>query len=261
MRHVISLLVVALCSLIVNAQDLDGYKYLYLKSSREGSGIEQEIENCFVNKGFTFIKQKSSMPTKREERMATLICSWSYEVRHSVGTFVTIVINNMLGENVMTLSGHANWGFKADNELARAGKNALKIVLKCPYQFDPDKTPISQIPSSSISAWTAEQINEYLSTKELDEIEGIYKNIGSTFYKLGIIKEGNKYVAIILETDNPNWASADVKAVFEEVRKGYYSVAYYNDDCKKVEAIAELDEKGILKITDYNYMKIFPIKK
>ena len=96
---------------------------------------------------------------------------------------------------------------------------------------------------------------------DIDVIEGIYKNMGGSFFKLAILKDNGKFLAIVMDTDRSNWFVGSVKVVFEELKSNFYNTSYYDDNYSRLETISEIDENGVLKIGDYSYMKIFPILK
>lgn len=261
MKKILFMLVFVTSGIHVNAQLLDGYNCLYLVSHGDGrhTNNEQLIVNCFRDKGFQIIENEDLLPQNRRDRMAVLKCEYDFYIKYQVGTFLTLELKNMLGENVMTLKGHGNSFASVKNEIVRATRGALVTIKNYPYTFDPSKTPHTQMLESEISHWSEERITSYLTSQTIDEIEGIYRNIGGSHYKLAIIKDGGNYTAVILETDQPNWAKTDVKAQFESIRDNFYTVKFYDDSCNKIETMAEINDKGILKIDDSSFMKIYPL--
>lgn len=119
---------------------------------------------------------------------------------------------------------------------------------------------------------TEETIKAYLTNNNLDPIEGIYKSYQTeklSYYKLGIIKKGNKYKAIIIETDLKNWQPGDVKSEFENSSmSGLYSVRWFMADKKPIDTFGMLENEGLLTIefknpqtrekTQDKFIKMFP---
>ena len=132
---------------------------------------------------------------------------------------------------------------------------------KIPYKFDPSKTPKLPTPYTEKSSWTESQIREYLSTSRKEDVEGIYKKIGGSYFQIAILADQGQYLAIVMETDQPNWFVGSVKAIIEKLRSNYYNTTYFEDNYSKTETISELDKNGVLKIGNQSYMKLFPVSK
>jgi hypothetical protein len=132
---------------------------------------------------------------------------------------------------------------------------------KLSYKFDPSKTPKLPTPTTEKSSWTENQIRDYLSSDNIDVVEGIYKNMGGSYYKLAILKDNGKFLAIVMDTDRPNWFVGGVKVVLESLKDNFYNTSYYDDNYSRLETISEIDANGVLKIGNNSYMKIFPITK
>lgn len=166
----------------------------------------------------------------------------------------------MLGEQVFEAEGVGNT-LSAKADANRACKRALGKMEKMPYKFDPSKTPKLPTPKTEKSSWTESQIREYLSTSRIEDVEGIYKNIGGSYFQIAILADQGKYLAIVMETDQPNWFVGSVKAIIEKLRSNYYNTSYFEDNYSKTETISELDKNGVLKIGNQSYMKLFPVPK
>jgi hypothetical protein len=185
--------------------------------------------------------------------------SYSFEIKYG-GTPFNFKLVNMLGEKVFEAEGMGNT-MSAKADANRACKRALGKMEKLPYKYDPSQTPKLPTPTTEKSLWTEDRIKEYLLSADIDVIEGIYKNMGGSFFKLAILKDNGKFLAIVMDTDRSNWFVGSVKVVFEELKSNFYNTSYYDDNYSRMETISEIDENGVLKIGDYSYMKIFPILK
>ena len=95
----------------------------------------------------------------------------------------------------------------------------------------------------------------------IEDVEGIYKNIGGSYFQIAILADQGKYLAIVMETDQPNWFVGSVKAIIEKLRSNYYNTSYFEDNYSKTETISELDKNGVLKMGNQSYMKLFPVPK
>ena len=103
--------------------------------------------------------------------------------------------------------------------------------------------------------------NNYGLSSRIEDVEGIYKNIGGSYFQIAILADQGKYLAIVMETDQPNWFVGSVKAIIEKLRSNYYNTSYFEDNYSKTETISELDKNGVLKMGNQSYMKLFPVPK
>lgn len=88
------------------------------------------------------------------------------------------------------------------------------------------------------------------SSDTLSPIEGIWSNEKKP-YKIGIQKAEGKgrYIAFILDTEEPTMKKGDIIAEFLETRYGNtYSTEYYLDEKTKVDTKSYIDEHGMLLI-------------
>ena len=69
---------------------------------------------------------------------------------------------------------------------------------KMPYKFDPSKKQKLPTPNTEKSSWTESQIREYLSTSRIKDVDGIYKNIGGSYFQIAILADQGKYLAIVM---------------------------------------------------------------
>lgn len=245
-------------SIMAFAQQLDGYNCIYLNSHTNNQwGLDDRIKASFENKGFKVVTSRTDIPSAPNERLATLELTYSFEIRYG-GTPFNFKLKNMIGEQVFEAEGVGNT-MSAKADANRACNRALGKMEKMPYKFDPSKTPKLPTPDTEKSSWTESQIREYLSTSKLEDVEGIYKNIGGPYFKIAILADREKYHAIVMETDQPNWFVGSVKAIFEKLRSNYYNTSYFEDNYSKSETISELDKNGVLKIGNHSYMKLFPV--
>lgn len=242
------------------AQVLDGYNTIFLKSHTNNQwGVDDRIKEAFTNKGFSVVMAESEIPTDRQGRLATLTLTYSFEVKYG-GTPFHYDLVNMLGEKVFEAEGMGNT-MSAKADVNRACKKALNKMESLEYSFDSSKTPKLPTPETKLATLTDEQMMAVLKDVDEQSIEGVYKNMNEANFKLAILKDGDKYLALVMATDEKNWCHGDVKAVFEHLRGKYYNATYFKKDYQKVESIVQLSEDGILKMGDYSYIKVYPAGK
>lgn len=261
MKHYLLSLFLSIFYLSISAQDFDGYNCVFLDSKTNNAhGVDDIIENSLVNYGFRVVKKAEEISNKREERMATMVLTYTFELRSGQASSFRIKLTNMLDETIIESEGLSNSFLSSRREMTKSCEKALRKITAQRYTFDPNKSPKLSSPVSSYANYTEEQFKDKLRNESnIDQIEGIYKNIGDNFYKLAIVKENDKFYAIVLDTDIKTMFTGDVKAVFEYLRGTFYNTAYYNNDYSKVESVSEYNsEDFILKIGDFQFMKIFP---
>ena len=259
MKKIFTLLF-AMSSMMAFAQQLDGYNCIFLNSHTNNQwGLDDRLKKSFVDKGFMVVTSRDEISKNPNERLATLELTYSFEIKIGGSPF-NFKLVNMLGEKVFEAEGVGNT-FSAKADANRACKRALGKMESLSYKFDPSKTPKLPTPTTEKSSWTENQIKEYLSSPDKNVIEGIYKNVGGSFYKLAILKDNDKFLAIVLDTDRSNWFVGSVKIVFEELKSNFYNTSYYDDNYSRLETISEIDDNGVLKIGDNSYMKIYPLMK
>lgn len=152
-------------------------------------------------------------------------------------------------------------------------KNKILSLLFLLYSFVISAQPEKN--TTELTKWTEESIKSAMSSRKFDPIEGIYKSYqqdGMPHYKIGVIKDGSVYKAVILETEVPGWKPGEVKAVFEPgAAKGIYSTKWYMSDKTIYETFSNVDmesetllsielkdTKTLRKRIDY-FIKTYPV--
>ncbi len=121
------------------------------------------------------------------------------------------------------------------------------------YKYDSSLNKLkTTLPEVEQTSETEESIRAYLSSNKLDPIEGIYKSYQSdqlSYYKFGIIKQGDKFKAIVIESDLKQWKVGEVKAVFEPSSMiDLYSVKWSMGNKVPFETFGLLENEGLLSI-------------
>ena len=136
------------------------------------------------------------------------------------------------------------------------------------YFFSPQLTPKKEFAEVENINKNENELKIYFDSTKLDPIEGIYKSYKSeTNYKLGLLKVGDLYKAIIIESDYPQWKKGDVKVIFESTAaEGVFSAKYFLGDKTSIETFANL-EGGLINIeiknpngenNDLKLLKLYP---
>lgn len=258
MKRIITLVILLLSALTSLGQTLDGYKYVYVETSTYQNGgidiwgISEMLRDFFANKGFIVLTESSTPPKELEHNPCLIVgCFINHTYVFSGINEVTITLKNCKNEVVHSNTGGA-MGWTLQDDYNKATKRAFSQISIMSYSYNPSKTPQFQFPEVEKLPETEESIKEYLFENKLDALEGIYKSYqteGMPYYKIGIIKKGDNYKAIILESDYKYWKVGEVKAVFEQSSmKGIYSVKWYMGNKTPYETFANMNNEALLSI-------------
>jgi len=261
-KILISCLATLLFTISSLGQTLDGYKYVYVPTLTYTNGgsdnwnISGMLRKWFSDKGF-FVLSENSSPIEELKTDPCLLLTC--EVNHTnvtTGTNrVTITIKNCQQAVVYSKTGSA-MGWSLQDDYNKATKRAFEDIKSSNYTFNPEKTVAKQreksLPTLELTGLTEESIKKYLSENTLDPIEGIYKSYqtdGMPYYKIGVVKSGEKYKAVIIESEFSYWKTGELKAVFEPSSlKGFYSAKWYMGNKTVYETFGSMDNSALLSI-------------
>jgi len=261
-KILLTCLTILILTVFSYGQTLNGYKYVYVPTLTYNNGgtdiwnISGMLRTWFSNKGFIVLSDNSTpMEELKQDPCLLLTC----EVNHTnavAGTNrVTITLKNCKQEVVHTNTGGA-MGWSRQDDYNKATKRAFEEVNSMRYSFNSNRTIAKDfektLPTLELTGFTEETIKNQLTKNKLDPIEGIYKsyqNDGMPYYKIGIIKSGEIYKAVIIETEFSYWKVGEVKAFFEpSSMKGFYSVKWFRGDKKPYETFGSMDNEALLTI-------------
>jgi S1-C subfamily serine protease len=271
------LLVASLSSVILRAQTLDGYKYVYVETLNYQSGtdvwgISSRLRTGFVNKGFTVVAEGTKPPKELEQNACLLLrCFINHTAVVAGVNEVTITVKNCKDEVIYSNTGSA-MGWSVQDDFNKATKRAFSGIETMTYRFNSTRTPEIDWPEVEITSENEESIMSYLNSNPTEVLEGIYnsyQNETLSFYKLGIMRKGMGFKAIVLESDLKHWKLGEVKAIFEpSSMKNVYSVKWFMGNKESVQTFAMMENDGILSIEFKNpgtgeqtiskFIKMFP---
>ena len=260
------ILLLLLIPFISFGQNLNGYKYLitndivYKDGSINKFNIDKIFKESFRKKGF-IILESSTLSSEDEKRLLSTdyFCKiLTLGISHtgvSVGrNTVNFKLFNCNGDVVFSGSGGATTtSFQSDLNVAT--RRSLKSFDKISYTFNESMTPIEKDLSFDLSylnvdSKSEESIRNYLDSKEINSIEGIweYSSSDNSNYKLAITKEGYKYNATILEGVN-RWRPGELKAVIEPSASNAIKTIRWTMGDKKtvVKAIAKVTNNALME--------------
>jgi hypothetical protein len=257
----------------------DGYGNIrYQKTEETPSKIEDEyhvvehLRQLFLNKGFAVLINTSEL---KDDPCLMLTCT----VKHDWSTIglkrtsnIALTISNCNNEIIFNTNKSAVWALlgNAQDASIAATDLAFQDIADMTYKFDASlKTKNIQIPEVEKTTETEQTIKTYLSSNTVphDSIEGIYISYqASTYYKFGVIKSGDVFKAIIIESDAINWKQGEVKALFEQSPvKGLYAVKWYMADKSIQQTFAHFKDKVFISVDiktgQQEFIKMFPLPK
>lgn len=282
MKKLMTFLAVAF-TITAFGQSLDGYKYVYVPTLKYTDGsydtwsISSMSRTYLSNFGFIVLTESSGILDEiKKDPCLVLTCVTEHTtVVSGTSNRVTATLKNCKEEAVYASTGSA-MGWSLQDDYNKATKRAWEDLKNISYSFNPSKTiakqMLSNLPTLELTGLTEDSIKSYLTSKKLDPIEGIYKSYQSDdmpYYKFGIIKAGNIFKAVIIESEFTHWKQGEVKAIFEKSSmKGLYSTKWYNRDKTPFETFASMDNEAILIIelinsksekTQDKFIKLFPM--
>lgn len=215
-------------------------------------GIAARLRNSFGSKGFIVITDPAPVPEEvRRDPCLVLSCFVEHTTVTSGTNAVTIILKNCNNTVVYTGRGTA-MGMSLQDDYNKGTKRAYANIDDMSYSFNPSKTPQLNLPAVEQTHESEESIEAYLTTSELDPIEGIYKGYQSEalpYYKFGIVRRGAQYKAIIIESEPIAWKPGEVKAIFEpSAMRDLYSVKWFSADKTSSESFGTMESNSILTI-------------
>lgn len=287
MKKNFSVLLFILNSLFVLGQSdieaLNGYKYVYLAplTYQDGSidkwGIRNQVKEKIIRSGLQVLE--STTPPSDIDVCLIVACIIDH-TNNSYQTTSEYVYLKFIDctEKVVFTSQGASGSVVLSNQQGwrKATKSATSEFDKYKYDFDESKTVNNQIvnnlPTLELTGLTEDSIKSILSLKEVDQIEGIYKsyqNDDLPYYRIGILKVGDLYKCIILESEFNHWEVGELKAIFEQSSmRGLYSTRWYMGNKTPYETFAMMESENLLLIELINlqtgekrqdkFIKLFP---
>jgi hypothetical protein len=206
----------------------------------------------------------------------TLVSKWLNGKQYGQGTYIFANGAKYVGEfdNNLSFNGKGiivSNGMKYEGEWKNGKKNGHGIETFSNQTIYEGEwvNDIFMNANIELTKETEQSLKKYFDTHKLDPIEGVYKsykNEDATTYKFGIIKSGNKFKVIIIESSLPQWQVGEVKAYCEpSSMKGIYTTKYFMGDKTSREIFASMENEAILSFdlnnkTDiFKYIKIYPL--
>ncbi len=251
-----------------NLNFLNGMKY----ASYSGPVDYEYIAISTISKmGLTMLSHNSNEWPKEAQMNSCLIGYWNLIIDGALGSGAkaTLQISNCYNVVVYNKTNTASgFGASYDKNMNIASQRAFDSFKNFTHSYDNSLTKTITYPEVENINMDENKLKSYFDITKLDPIEGIYKTYKSeTNYKVGIIKVEDKYKAIIIESDFPQWKKGDVKADFESTAvDDVYSIKYFLGDKTSIETFANL-VGGLITVElknpagendDIKFLKLYP---
>jgi hypothetical protein len=265
----IFILLILLSSFINYAQEFNGYKYFIVSDLlnqkeeyiEDNYQISKLISDYFTKKNITVINGLEADKPRELEYNPCL--GLIVKVHFYYYEYMTLDFYNYKNEKIKHIYSK------------KCCSNGLSIFFKeldnnPSYSYDEKISLCFEYPNVENHNKGEIELKAYFETNKIDPIEGIYKSYQSnSYYKLGVIKDGNFYKALVIESDYLHWKKGDVKAIFESTAaEDVFSTKYFKDDKTSIETFANL-EGGLFTIEmkgkkgeneDLKLLRIYPKK-
>jgi hypothetical protein len=251
------------------AQELDGYKYVVIdnkdfRTSKDTYGTSENLAQFFKSKGYEIIIGRDNLIYPTDLNLN--ICKALFVNYAIFNSTIVIYFYNCKKELIKTYNYSSSQNLKDNLNGFFEEMNKLEN-----HSYNENLTPIIQVPVN-VQKYSKNEIElkSYYDTNKIDLIEGIYKSYKSDeYYKLGIVKVGDIYKAIVLESNKSIWGIGEIKVEFESTAvDGVFSLKYYDGNKNLIETFSNL-EGGLLTIelkkpngedNNMKFLKIYPKK-
>jgi S1-C subfamily serine protease len=241
---------------------LNAYKYVYVPTLQYGEGrfdiwgISSLVRELFSKKGFIVLTEQSSKPEEiLNDPCLLLRCTIEHSNKEYGTNTVTLNLVNCMNERIYSSKGSA-MGWTVQDDFNKATKRAFERIASLIYVFDNSLTPTFSSSEIEKTNETEETLRAYLITAKLDPIEGIYnsyKNAGSAYYRVGIVKSGDMFRAIIIESSLKAWKAGEIKAIFEPSSiRNIYAAKWYMANKTRYDTFGVMENSGLLSIDFIN---------
>ena len=275
MKHIIAfLLLLSLSPLYsqTNPNVLNGYKVAYVAEleysggKKDIYGLSYQTQVFFQKLGFIVVTADTANKYALNNPCETIYITANNGKRSKV----YFDIKNCKDEIIYQDKGHsANWNNNYRDNFRRSLDIVFKKFKNYKLAFNENLTPkleieVQKYEKEDIDFSDMESIRNYLSSKRLDQVEGIWNKASnsSNDYKVLIIKGKFNYYAYVIES-NTWWNKSELKAIIEPTASNtIFTINWImGDKTTKVKSLANL-EGALMKFQINNnelaLYKVFP---
>ena len=275
MKHIIAfLLLLSLSPLYsqTNPNVLNGYKVAYVAEleysggKKDIYGLSYQTQVFFQKLGFIVVTADTANKYALNNPCETIYITANNGKRSKV----YLDIKNCKDEIIYQDKGHsANWNNNYRDNFRRSLDIVFKKFKNYKLAFNENLTPkleieVQKYEKEDIDFSDMESIRNYLSSKRLDQVEGIWNTASNSSgdYKVLIIKGKFNYYAYVIES-NTWWNKSELKAIIEPTASNTVFTINWTmgDKVTKEKSLANL-EGALIKFQINNdemvLYKVFP---
>lgn len=268
-REIKLLFLMLLFTITVNAHKINNYNFIYIEEAGNEWNIEEKIANYFKSIGFEVITDLGNMNIADKSQL--LILKYYLNETPLMPSNLYIILSDITGNTIYKSKKVKSSSLLQKTQAYNCLKKIFREIDKLNYSYTQNNIHIKDIDNPSVSLWSEDSIKNYLKTKNLNSIEGIYKNYsnGMDFYRIAILRENDIYYGIIIETNNKRWSKGAVKIIINPIENNIFDVDYYDFNGKKMNSIGHYENRLFTFATNridgqtetFQFLKVFPTGK
>lgn len=255
-----------MCSIIVSAHKINGYKFVHVKETGNLYGVEDRLSEYLSNIGFHLVASYEIEDMSNEDKALLLFVTYEWNIVYGGHSTLIVKFKDVTESVIYTVAGQGI-SFSAKGDMKNALKKIYEKMDKLDYKFDPDLLKVHGAEETEFATWSEENIKQYLDENKIAPLEGIYKNYSNSldYYNVAILKKGKTYYATVIESNNARWEKGESKMTFNYIDKNTYDVSYYDFKGKKLNTLATLRDRILTfranfgdGIGEWQFIKIYP---
>lgn len=243
---------------------MNGYKYIHIIQNGNLYDIEDRLAETFSEIGFVVL-ENGEEDEKVEEKHLILHVTYGWQIRVGAPSELTVIMYNDAEKRIFQSVTSGN-SFTASGDMRNAISKLKKNLKRLNYHFEgpTSKSGISLVSvQAECSKWSEDSIRSYLKNKRPNSIEGIYKNLsGDNYtYRFAVIRENEKFYAIVLESNNQLWNKGNIKMTLSHIEKTMFDVEIFDENGYQKSCLGKFENR-ILDVSSNNqsmkFIKVYP---
>lgn len=249
---------------------INGYKYVVIEQKGNVYDIEDMLAVALRNVGFTVLAngEEDGMV---EQKHLILHVDYDGTINYNGPSTLMVTLTNTLGNVVYKSITDGMTLLSVKGDMSKAISKMEFNLKKLQYKFEApsaDTNPNSgdfRIVNLQVDCakWSADSIKNYLRNKNVNSIEGIYKNLsGEGFsYRFAIVKEKEMFYGIIIDSNSKLWKKGDIKLTLSHIERNIFDIELFDARRIQTSCLGEYSNR-ILEISaddsSMKFVKTFP---
>lgn len=255
-----------MCSIIVSAHKINGYKFVHVEETGNLLGVEDRLSEYLSKIGFQLVASYEIEDMSNEDKALLLFVTYDWTIVDGGHSTLIVKFQDVTRSVIYTVAGQGI-SFSAKGDMKNALKKIITKMDALNYKFDPELLKAHGAEETEFATWTEDSIKQYLDRNKIARLEGIYKNYSNSldYYNIAILKKGKTYYAVVIDSNNARWEKGKTKITFIYIDKKTYDVSYYDFKGKKLNSLATLNNRMLTfnadfgdGIGEWQFLKIYP---